>query len=63
MTERDVEKAAQAIVDDLFMNGNGDRAERLVLTADGPPRRDLGGWSSTAVLHRIKRLLTRELAR
>jgi hypothetical protein len=48
MTDRDVVKR---IVDDLFVNGNGDKAERLVLTSsDG---RNLGGWSKDAVVARI----------
>ena len=56
----DPEKAhalARLIVEDLCENGNGDKGDRLVITADGPPSRDLGGWSRLALLHRIARVL------
>jgi hypothetical protein len=43
----------QQIVDDLFTNGSGQRADRLVLTIDGPPTRNLGGWCREAIRDRI----------
>ena len=48
-----IHELAEQIADDLFTNGDGKRADRLVLTADGPPRRDLGGWSRRAVMDRV----------
>lgn len=41
----DLRTVATEIADALFTNGSGDRAKRLVLTIDGPPKRDLGGWT------------------
>lgn len=41
MTSQELE----CILDRLFTNGAGEKADRLVLTVDGPLRRDLGGWS------------------
>lgn len=44
----DCRKIATAIADNLFVNGNGTHAERLMLVgADG---RDLGGWCKQAVV-------------
>lgn len=40
-------KIALAVVDRLFKNGAGDRAERLVL--ESPDGRNLGGWCRGAV--------------
>ena len=57
LTRRDVE----LIVNDLFINGGGQRADRLVLTDDGPPTRDLGGWSRAAIADRIFTLLRKQL--
>lgn len=48
---------AKRIADDLFVNGMGQEAERLVLTVDGPPTRDLGGWCKAAVVDRISGIL------
>jgi hypothetical protein len=46
-------KLADEIIKELFVNGNGENASRLVLTsADG---HDLGGWSETGVRGAIKR--------
>jgi hypothetical protein len=48
--QRDVVIAV--LIEDLFTNGAGDRAERLVLTsADG---RDLGGWSARRFQERLR---------
>lgn len=38
----------EAVLDVLFTNGAGERADRLVLTQDNP-KRDLGGWSRKSV--------------
>lgn len=44
------------VVEILFVNGAGEEAERLVLTAkDG---RDLGGYSKAAVIDHLLRILT-----
>jgi hypothetical protein len=40
-------------VDSLFINGSGERADRLVLTQDGPPSRDLGGWCRGALVDQL----------
>jgi hypothetical protein len=53
-------KLAQQIVDDIFVNGQGDEAQRLVLTIDSPSKRDLGGWSKECLADRIARLLERQ---
>jgi hypothetical protein len=50
---------AEQIARDLFTNGQGERAERLVLTVDGPPAENLGGWSETAMIERIEQTLER----
>jgi hypothetical protein len=50
---------AEAIAEDLFVNGCGDVAERLVLTVDSAPKRDLGGWSKGPLTDRIELLLRR----
>lgn len=52
-----------AILDRLFTNGQGERADRLVLaqdlaTPDEPKYKDLGGWSRAAV----RQILVRALA-
>jgi hypothetical protein len=47
-TDRDV---VTRIVDSLFVNGQGDVAERLVLTSKHG--RDLGGWCRGAIVDRI----------
>ena len=44
-------KLAQRIADKLFVNGNGQKAERLVLMS--PAQKDLGGWCKQAVIDRI----------
>lgn len=40
-------------VDSLFVNGQGERADRLVLTRDSDPPRDLGGWCKGAIVDRL----------
>lgn len=54
---------AERIANDLFRNGSNQLAERLVLTIDGPPKRDLGGWSEKALADQIERLLDAEVPR
>ncbi len=56
------EALAEQITEDLFTNGAGERAERLVLTVDGPPKRDLGGWCERAMADRIGDLIDAALA-
>jgi hypothetical protein len=58
MTEKTAKRIATLIVDDLFQNGTGDKAERLVLTINGPPKRDLGGWSRGPMIDRIADMLS-----
>ena len=50
-------QVAESIARELFVNGLGERANRLVLTADGPPKRDLGGWNEKAVASIIEAAL------
>lgn len=57
-----IRQLAEEIAADLFTNGNGDRAGRLVLTIDGPPRRDLGGWGQKAMADRIEDKLREKMA-
>lgn len=53
--ERHME-AVERAVDELFVNGQGEQAHRLVLT--GMDGRDLGGWCKQAVINTIERALT-----
>jgi hypothetical protein len=55
MTQRLVQEIAETIVDDLFINGQGEEAQRLVLM--NRDERPLGGWSRAAVTERIARTL------
>lgn len=48
MSNGQANEIAQAIADRLFINGNGDHAERLILS--GTNGRDLGGWCQQAVV-------------
>lgn len=47
----------QTLVDALFTNGSGEKADRLVLTVDSTPKRDLGGWCRGAVVDRLREAL------
>lgn len=55
-------QVAERIARSLFTNGQGQRAQRLVLTVDGPPLRDLGGWCERAVVDRIAEALAQSAA-
>jgi hypothetical protein len=46
-------KLADEIIKELFTNGNGEKAARLVLTSDDG--HDLGGWSEIGARCAIKR--------
>jgi hypothetical protein len=51
MSEARIVSAATECVNQLFINGQGQRAERLVLTSqDG---RDLGGWGRGPVIDHV----------
>ena len=50
---------ADAIVDDLFEDGFGDVAQRLVLDVPGLPLAHGGGWSKVAVRAVILKHLSR----
>ena len=51
----DYKQVAESIVDDLMTNGNGDKADRLVLEL--PDGRDGGGWSRSAAIDRVAKIL------
>lgn len=53
MTRVKARALAQAIADDLFVAGDGEHADRLVLWVDADER-NLGGWSKRAVIDRIE---------
>ena len=54
-----IDKIAQEIADDLFTNGFGEKASRLVLElADG---RDGGGWGKKPAIDRIKDILKKHI--
>lgn len=55
-------RIARAVADDLFVNGFGERAERLVLTRDSDERK-LGGWCPEAVEDRVRKIVVEELKR
>ena len=52
---------ALLIADDLFRNGQGQVAVRLVSQLEGG--RDGGGWCQGAVVDRVEAILKREMAR
>jgi hypothetical protein len=49
-------------VDDLFIAGNGEQAERLMLWRDSD-RRDLGGWCRDAIADRLYDAIVAEARR
>lgn len=52
---------ADQLVESLFVNGAGARADRLVLTMDTTPKQDLGGWSRGAIAEQIREALAARL--
>lgn len=54
-----IHEIARGIAAHLFTNGGGSRADRLVLTVDGPPKRDLGGLGESVVVDVIVEYLKR----
>lgn len=48
---------ARAIAEYAFRNGQGDEADRLVLTVDTKPPVDLGGWSRSAFIAFTTRII------
>jgi hypothetical protein len=52
-----IAQIAEEFVERLFTNGGGDVADRLVLTVDAHPRRELGGWCRGAIIDRLVVLL------
>lgn len=51
------ELQVDALLDWLFTNGAGDKADRLVLTQDlAGGKRDLGGWSREAIRFKLRML-------
>jgi hypothetical protein len=50
-------ETATKIAEALFVNGAGQRARRLVLTIDGPPKQDIGGWGYEPAIDMIMRVL------
>lgn len=59
--ERELKRLAEQIADDLFTNGIGEKAQRLVLTVDKPKHLDLGGWGKAAMANHIFHILEAEL--
>lgn len=53
--------ALEAAVDSLFVNGGGQKAERLVLTDKNG--RDLGGWCRQAIVDRLREALAERTRR
>lgn len=51
MNNKKLQELADKAAKDLFTNGNGDKADRLVLTSKNG--RDLGGWCETVVSDHI----------
>ena len=56
---QDVRPVAEAIARVLLTSGNGVKADRLVLTIDGPAARTLGGWSEQAIADQVAEVLKR----
>ena len=55
-----LEELATRLVRDLFINGAGQQADRLVMMRDGE-KGDLGGWSEKGAIWQLTRTLGREL--
>lgn len=50
-----IRQMAECIADDIMLNGNNEKAERIVLLLPGD--RDGGGWSRDALVARIAKML------
>lgn len=59
MTEEQVKRIAQRVADYLFINGAGQKAERLMLVSKFG--RDYGGWCRQAVVDVVVREVASEL--
>lgn len=59
MPVRTLEEIADSTLENLFTNGMGDKAQRLVLLVDG---RDYGGWGRPAVRERLVAALREAVA-
>lgn len=57
---KDPESIADEIVEDLFTNGIGDKAERLVLWRE-KPNLNMGGWGRPGARERIIAILKKHL--
>lgn len=58
-SEINVRTLARKITNELFVNGSGENADRLVLVKG---TRDLGGWGVLAACSRIEAIVRRELS-
>ena len=63
MINDDDRKDAEEFVESLFTNGSKQKADRLVLTVDSSPKKDLGGLCRGAVIDRLLKLLEHERKR
>lgn len=63
MTKKQIRDTARRIARDLFTNGLGQHADRLVLTVDGPAPRDLGGLAERVVSDQIAAAFLAEFTR
>lgn len=61
MTEQEIQTIARKIADHVFVNGQGEKANRLVLTTDVPTHFDLGGWGKEPFIDRVAAILREEL--
>ena len=60
-TDKQIDNLANRIACDLFTNGNGDHAARLVLESlrlTNAPASELGGWTESAAASSIKKTIT-----
>lgn len=60
MSNQQIRRLAKTITSQIFANRSG-TADRLVLTVDGPPPRDLGGWEKKPFIDRVAAILRKEL--
>lgn len=57
----DTRLLAEEIVGSLFVNGQGEQADRLVLVGAPPLERDLGGWTCEAAVSTVEKALRQEI--